>query len=85
MSDYHLALAGVCYRAGNWPEAAACREAMRFDPESVEAQYRSPKATGGLERPTTTLSSRSCCTSNLPAASSGNNGTNSKSRRGLHI
>jgi tetratricopeptide (TPR) repeat protein len=36
---HHLALAGVCYEAGDWPEAvAACREAIWLNPELFEAQ-----------------------------------------------
>ena len=39
MSDYHLALAGVCYMAEDWPAAvAACREAIRLNPELFEAR-----------------------------------------------
>jgi predicted CXXCH cytochrome family protein len=39
MSDYHVALAGVCSQAGNWPEAvSACRQAIRLNPELVEAR-----------------------------------------------
>ncbi len=39
ISDYHLALAGVCFQAGNWPEAiAACRQAIRLNPELVGAR-----------------------------------------------
>jgi predicted CXXCH cytochrome family protein len=38
-SDYHLALAGVCVQAGDWPGAiAACREAIRLNPELFEAR-----------------------------------------------
>jgi Flp pilus assembly protein TadD len=33
-SEYHLALAGACYQTGDWPAAvAACREAIRLNPE----------------------------------------------------
>ena len=39
MSDYHLALAKVGYQAGHWSEAvAACREAIKLNPELVEAR-----------------------------------------------
>ena len=39
MSDYHLALAGVCYIAEDWPAAvAACRDAIRLNPELFEAR-----------------------------------------------
>jgi Flp pilus assembly protein TadD len=39
MSEYHLALAGVCSQAGDWPGAvAACREAIRLNPELFEAR-----------------------------------------------
>ena len=35
-SEYRLALARVCSKAGDWPGAvAACREAIRLNPESV--------------------------------------------------
>ncbi len=38
-SEYHLALARVCYQAGVWPESiAACREAIRLNPELFEAR-----------------------------------------------
>jgi tetratricopeptide (TPR) repeat protein len=38
-SEYRLALAGVCSQARDWPGAlAACREALRLNPESVEAR-----------------------------------------------
>jgi Flp pilus assembly protein TadD len=38
-SDYHLALASLCYKAGDWPAAvAACRDAIRLNPELVEAR-----------------------------------------------
>ena len=38
-SDYRLALAAVCRRAGDWPAAiAACREAIRLNPELFEAR-----------------------------------------------
>ena len=38
-SDYRLALAGVCCQAGDWPGAvAACREAIRLNPELFEAR-----------------------------------------------
>jgi predicted CXXCH cytochrome family protein len=38
-SDYRLGLASVCSQAGDWPgAAAACREAIRLDPELVEAR-----------------------------------------------
>jgi len=38
-SDYHLALAGVRGQAGDWPGAvAACREAIRLNPELFEAR-----------------------------------------------
>jgi tetratricopeptide (TPR) repeat protein len=37
--DYRLALARVCYQAGDWPAAvAACREAIRLDPNLFEAR-----------------------------------------------
>jgi Flp pilus assembly protein TadD len=39
ISDYHLALANSCYQAGDWPAAvAACREAIRLNPELFEAR-----------------------------------------------
>ena len=38
-SHYRLALAGACYQAGDWPGAvAACREAIRLNPELFEAR-----------------------------------------------
>jgi predicted CXXCH cytochrome family protein len=38
-SDYRLALAKVCSQAGDWPGAiAACREAIRLNPDLVEAR-----------------------------------------------
>jgi Tetratricopeptide repeat/Doubled CXXCH motif (Paired_CXXCH_1) len=38
-SDYRLPLAGVCRRTGDWPAAiAACREAIRINPELFEAR-----------------------------------------------
>ena len=38
-SDYRLALAQVCSQAGDWPGAiAACREAIRLNPELFEAR-----------------------------------------------
>ena len=38
-SDYRLALARVCRQAGDWPGAvAACREAIRLNPELFEAR-----------------------------------------------
>jgi cytochrome c-type biogenesis protein CcmH/NrfG len=38
-SDYRLGLARVCSQAGDWAGAvAACREAIRLDPELVEAR-----------------------------------------------
>jgi tetratricopeptide (TPR) repeat protein len=38
-SDYHLALATACYHAGDWPAAvAACREAIRLNPELIDAR-----------------------------------------------
>jgi tetratricopeptide (TPR) repeat protein len=38
-SDYRLGLARVCVQAGDWAEsAAACREAIRLDPELIEAR-----------------------------------------------
>jgi tetratricopeptide (TPR) repeat protein len=38
-SSYRLALAGACYQAGDWPGAvAACREALRLNPELFEAR-----------------------------------------------
>jgi tetratricopeptide (TPR) repeat protein len=38
-SDYRLGLARVCFQAGDWAGAvAACREAIRLDPELVEAR-----------------------------------------------
>jgi tetratricopeptide (TPR) repeat protein len=38
-SDYRLGLARVCFRAGDWAAAiAACREAIRLDPELSEAR-----------------------------------------------
>ena len=38
-SDYRLALARACYQAGDWPGAvAACREAIRLNPELFEAR-----------------------------------------------
>jgi predicted CXXCH cytochrome family protein len=38
-SEYRLSLAGVCRRAGDWPAAvAACREAIRINPELFEAR-----------------------------------------------
>ena len=38
-SDYRLGLARVCSQAGDWAgAAAACREAIRLDPELVEAR-----------------------------------------------
>ena len=38
-SDYRLALAKVCYEAGDWAGViAACREAIRLDPNLLEAR-----------------------------------------------
>ena len=38
-SDYRLALASACYQSGDWPGAvAACREAIRLNPELFEAR-----------------------------------------------
>ncbi len=38
-SEYHLALGGVCRQTGDWPGAvAACREAIRLNPELFEAR-----------------------------------------------
>ena len=38
-SDYRLVLAQVCSQAGDWPGAiAACREAIRLNPDSVDAR-----------------------------------------------
>jgi len=38
-SDYRLALVKVCIQAGDWPGAiAACREAIRLNPDLVEAR-----------------------------------------------
>jgi predicted CXXCH cytochrome family protein len=38
-SEYHLALANVCCQTGDWPAAiAACREALRLNPELFEAR-----------------------------------------------
>ena len=38
-SDYHLALAQVCAQAGDLPGAiAACQEAIRLNPELIEAR-----------------------------------------------
>ena len=38
-SDYRLALARNCAQAGDWPGAvAACREAIRLNPELFEAR-----------------------------------------------
>jgi Tfp pilus assembly protein PilF len=38
-SHYRLALAGACYQAGDWPGAvAACRDALRLNPELFEAR-----------------------------------------------
>ena len=38
-SDYRLALANICYQVGDWPGAvAACREAIRLNPELFEAR-----------------------------------------------
>ena len=38
-SDYRLALARACAQARDWPAAvAACREAIRLDPELFEAR-----------------------------------------------
>jgi tetratricopeptide (TPR) repeat protein len=38
-SDYRLAMAGACAQAGDWPGAvAACREALRLNPELLEAR-----------------------------------------------
>ena len=38
-SDYHMAMARACAQAQDWPGAvAACREAMRIDPELFEAR-----------------------------------------------
>ena len=38
-SDYRLALAKIRYQAGDWPGAvAACREALRLDPDQLEAR-----------------------------------------------
>jgi Flp pilus assembly protein TadD len=38
-SNYRLALANNCYRARDWPgTAAACREAIRLNPDLVEAR-----------------------------------------------
>jgi tetratricopeptide (TPR) repeat protein len=38
-SDYHLGLARACGQAGDWPGAiAACREAIRLNPELFEAR-----------------------------------------------
>ena len=38
-SEYRLALAEVCCQAGDWPGAvAACREAIRLNPELFEAR-----------------------------------------------
>jgi Tetratricopeptide repeat/Doubled CXXCH motif (Paired_CXXCH_1)/Cytochrome c554 and c-prime len=38
-SDYRLELANTCYQAGDWPgAAAACREAIRLNPELVDAR-----------------------------------------------
>ena len=38
-SIYRLAVAHNCYRAGDWPgAAAACREALRLNPDLVEAR-----------------------------------------------
>jgi tetratricopeptide (TPR) repeat protein len=39
MSDYHLALAAACFELEDWPAAvAACREAIRLNPELFEAR-----------------------------------------------
>jgi len=38
-SSYRLALANNCYQAGDWPgSVAACREALRLNPELLEAR-----------------------------------------------
>jgi predicted CXXCH cytochrome family protein len=38
-SDYRLGLARICFRAGDWATAvAACREAIRLNPELLEAR-----------------------------------------------
>jgi tetratricopeptide (TPR) repeat protein len=38
-SDYHLALARVCYQVRDWPGVvAACGQAIRLNPELVEAR-----------------------------------------------
>jgi tetratricopeptide (TPR) repeat protein len=38
-SEYHLALADLCRQAGDWPAAvAACHEAIRLNPELLEAR-----------------------------------------------
>jgi Tfp pilus assembly protein PilF len=38
-SEYHLAMAEVCAQAGDWPAAlASCREALRINPELLEAR-----------------------------------------------
>jgi predicted CXXCH cytochrome family protein len=38
-SDYQLAMATACYHAGDWPAAvAACREAIRLNPELIDAR-----------------------------------------------
>jgi tetratricopeptide (TPR) repeat protein len=38
-SNYRLALANACYKAGDWPGSiAACREALRLNPDLFEAR-----------------------------------------------
>ena len=38
-SEYRLALARICCQSADWPEAvAACREAIRLNPELFEAR-----------------------------------------------
>jgi tetratricopeptide (TPR) repeat protein len=39
MSEYRLALSDICHQSGDWPGAiAACREAIRLNPELFEAR-----------------------------------------------
>ena len=50
-SDYRLALARHCAQAGDWPGVvAACREAIRLNPELIEARSLLVRGLPGLRR-----------------------------------
>ena len=81
-SDYRLAMARNCAQAEDWPAVvAACRDAIRIDPELFEARSLLvqclPAAPASRRRPTP--SSRPCSASSPPAARPGSSGTSVRS------